>query len=532
MSLDAIVIADCELESLSGSNPLRLNIEGRPADIQVVLNYLKNDGSLVTPIENDSKANWASAPKLNGIHLQSYLTHHGFDVALIDSYYQEREAFCNLLKQNPRTVIISTTFIHNKKQLKALVDDIRSLVPDIFIIVGGPFIYFSYLSLQRSGETHYAIDSIKHDYVFHNENEPSVDFYIISLKGEEVLREALKKIKLGMSLGDLPNSARLTGHTYQFSQAINDLSTAENFSINWNSVPAHLFKSEVMPMQASIGCTYRCTFCNFVKDTRLTHVKPIDQVIEELKIIARRGIRYVWFIDDNFRLGKRDINTICERFIEEDLGIQWMSFMRADALKNVDFDLLRRSGCRELQLGLESADAQILRSMNKSANSELYVEVIRKLLEVGINCSCYFIMGFPGETEETINHTIEFIKSIEFTELEGNLSWSIYPFMLAPFSPIYEANMRDKYGLSGYMNDWTHATMNSKQAREHIKRAFLEISDSGPIYRGDNQDILQGLTSLQRKNFAITRHRLEQLAVNKSLDKIQMTNMFSEVFSE
>jgi len=258
----------------------------------------------------------------------------------------------------------------------------------------------------------------------------------------------------------------------------------------------------------------------------------LDQLMTDLKKVADRGIRYVWFLDDNFRLGKRDLNVVSQRLIDEDLGINWMSFMRADTLRDVDFELLRRSGCRELQIGIESADANILRNMNKASDPELYAEVIRELLQAGINCSCYFIFGFPGETGETISRTIEFIINLESQNLDGVLSWSIYPFILAPLSPIYGAQMRQKYGLSGYAHHWEHRTMNSQQAREHILRAFLEIENSGPIYRGDDQDLLQRLSPRQRKNFAVSRHKLAKLSLQNILEKNQIINTFSEIFSE
>jgi len=282
-------------------------------------------------------------------------------------------------------------------------------------------------------------------------------------------------------------------------------------------------------MQASTGCPYKCAFCNFTKDRRLISIKPLDELITELKSVSIRGAKYVWFVDDNFQLGKGDLNSVCQRFIDEDLQIRWMSFIRADSLRNVDFELLRQSGCSELRLGLESADLQVLRNMNKKLNPAISEKVVRKLLAAGINCSCYFIIGFPGETDETTFRTIEFIKSIEHPELEGILSWSIYPFMLVPMSPIYELEMREKYELKGYMHDWEHRTMNSIQARKHVKKTFLELEKSGPIYRGDNLDIFLDLNPNQRKQFLTKRHELSKLAIKNQLEQKDIIREFSKI---
>ena len=152
MTLDAVIISDSGSDSMSSTNPLRLNLDGRTADIQVVQNYLGHGGSVHPPIEGDNQMSWASTYKLNGIYLFNYLTKNNFSVGLIDSYYKEAEHFKQLLDRNPRVVVISTTFIPGKQNLIKLVADIRDLAPDVFIIVGGPLVYTSYLMLERVRE--------------------------------------------------------------------------------------------------------------------------------------------------------------------------------------------------------------------------------------------------------------------------------------------------------------------------------------------------------------------------------------------
>lgn len=530
MALDAIIISDAGVDSVSATNPLRLALDGRTADIQVVLNYLKHQGRIITPIEGDGVMSWASAPKLNGIYLFNYLTKQNFEVELINSYYDQKDLFRRFVEQTPHTVIISTTFMTGKSNLRTLVDDIRQLAPDAAIIVGGPFIYLSYLMLQRSREPGYDTASAKDDFLFLTiDDEPAVDSYIISLQGERILCEALNNIKTAHSNDDLPNAAYYNGNAYHFSHRIDDISGVEDSWIDWKSLPDSIFKSGVVPMQASLGCPYECAFCNFTKDRRLTYIKPIDQLIDELKSVSERGARYVWFVDDNFRLGKGDLNSVCQRFIDEDLNLRWMTFIRASTVKDVDVDLLVRAGCAELQLGLESADPKMLQNMNKKANPDLYDEVLQKLLSGGINCSCYFIFGFPGETVETVHRTRDFINSHQFSGYEGNLAWSIYPFILTPLSPIYEPALREKYKLSGYLHKWKHLTMNSDQAKKHIVQTFFKIENSGPIYRGDNQDILHQIGFGTRKRFETMRHLLSKAAVSGKLKQHDALQSFGQL---
>jgi hypothetical protein len=515
---------------MSSTNPLRLNLDGRTADIQVVQNYLAHDGRVQIPVEGDRMMSWASAPKLNGIYLYNYLTQKSFKVGLIDSFYSEIDYFKQLLERNPRVVIISTTFIPGKQILVKLVADIRSLAPDVFVIAGGPLVYTSYLIGQRKKEPEYDTHSAKNEFLFLDvENEPAADLYIISLRGEQILCDVLNRIHQEKKTDNIPNTARLIGNEYQFTKRVDDISSCEDFAIDWQALPDDLFRSGVVPMQASNGCPYHCAFCNFTKDRRLTWVKSSGRIAAEMRAVQARGARYVWFVDDNFRLGKGDLEAVCRRFIDENLDLKWMTFVRAGTLDNVDMELLRQAGCIEVQLGLESADPFILKNMNKKASPELYDRVLTRTLESGINCSCYFIFGFPGETEKSAQHTRDFIKSFDDQPFEGSLRWSMFPFTLIPLSPVYEPGARKKFGITGYLHKWQHATMNSDQARNELFRTFLEMENSGPIYRGDNQEILRILGTSSRKQFEATRHKLSKKALAGNLEKKDILQSFNQV---
>ncbi len=532
MALDAIIISDTGSDSMSSTHPLRLNLDGRTADIQVVQNYLIHDGRIQPPIEGDNQASWASAPKLNGIYLFNYLTRNEFDVALIDSFNNEIAYFKQLLDLNPRVVIISTTFIPGKQNLIKLVAEIRELAPDVFIITGGPLIYSSYLMLQRSRESDYDTRSAVNEFLFlGTDNEPAADLHVISLRGEQLLSTLLGRLRDNRKIDDIPNCARLIDHQYHFTARIDDISSSEDLTIDWKALPENIFKSGVVPMQASNGCPYHCAFCNFTKDRRLTWVKSTERIVAEMRAVQAKGARYVWFVDDNFRLGKGDLEAVCRRFIDEGIQLNWMTFVRASTLDQVDTDLLRKAGCIEVQLGLESADDRILKNMNKKASLELYGRVLQKLLGSGVNCSCYFIFGFPGETEESARRTRDFIKSFDDHPHAGSLCWSMFPFTLVPLSPVYEPAARRKYGISGYLHKWQHATMNSDQARDQLFKAFLEIENSGPIYRGDNQEIFQRLGPSMRKRFEAVRHKLSKTALGGGLEQEKILHAFRPILA-
>ncbi|RJQ82207.1 MAG: radical SAM protein [Desulfobacteraceae bacterium] len=532
MALDAIIIADSGSDSFSGTSPLKLNLDGRIGDVQAVLNYLENAGRINLPIAGDRRMSWASAPKLNGIYLWNYLHWHGFEVAVIDSFYEQQEELRRLLKLGPHTVILSTTFINNKKTLKKMLDALRDLAPDVAVVAGGSFVFMSYFLFQKSKDPAYPVEHVGPDFLFFEEDRDlTVDLFITGSHGEDILCRALEHIKNGRETRDLPNTAWITDEGYRFGPQIDD-SQMTDHPIDWRSLPEQFFSSGVVPLQSSNGCPYNCAFCTFVKNNRRPSVKPLEELIGEMKQVRSRGIRYIWFVDDNFRLGKGDLEEVCRRMIEEDMGLRWMTFMRAGTLDQMDINLLRRAGCIEVQLGLESADAQVLRNMNKKAAPELYDRVLNKVLSAGIACSCYLIFGFPGETDESAMRTIDFMRRHDAGEYEGSLSWSMFPFVLAPLSPIYEAAARACYQMSGYMKQWQHATMDSKRALGYVLKAFSAMEKSSVIYRGDNQDLLHRLTPAQRRRFQSTRHALSKAAINGTLEPGLILESFQKALAQ
>jgi radical SAM superfamily enzyme YgiQ (UPF0313 family) len=251
-------------------------------------------------------------------------------------------------------------------------------------------------------------------------------------------------------------------------------------------------------------------------------------LIVELKAVQARGARYVWFVDDNFRLGKRDIENVCRRILDEGIQLEWMTLIRSEVLKDADLSLLKQAGCREVQMGLESADQTMLERMNKQSDPELNEAVIERIMAAGIHCSCYFLFGYPGETKESVATTAAFIQRLEKHQGPGYFNWSLYPFLLAPFSPIYDS--REESDLEGYLLEWSHETMDSEAVKKHLLSVYMMLDNSGQIYRDDNVQMFDELTD--KNAFMIARHKLEKLKLSKQLDNDMAYKILSAVLKD
>lgn len=533
MKLNGIIISSDDLSSFARSSEARLKVNNETATIQTIKDLVdQKNGVTGSLLHHQKKLNWQNAPKLNGIELYSYLTAKGYKCEIIDSFKTEKERFLSLVRQQPDFIIISTTFLPLKNVLMHLVAQVREVAPKIPIIAGGPFIFASYLMYKQKENPDYDTASAAQNFLFLDDGPvPDIDYYVIGSQGLQTLQALLTCIVNKMPTTDLTDIARYRNGRPVF-QSVNEQACYEKVSIDWQQIPAHIFKTGVINLQASNGCPYNCRYCNFVKDPRSTFVRSIDDIVDDMIQLQKRGIKYVRFVDDNFRLGKSDLQEVCEKFIDAGITIKWMSFMRIDNLFGFDIDLLKQAGCIEAQFGLESAHPLILENMHKKVKPDHYYPVIRNLMRNGINVSATFIIGFPGESLETAQTTLDFIKSIDFNDAAGYFSWSIFLFGILPLSPIYPASERAQYNLEGYLFKWRHSTMDTRTALGIIDNAYKEIEGSSPMYTGDNLDLLYGLSPASKKAFLTTRHRLSKLAIHKKLSLDEIAEAFNECLKD
>jgi p-methyltransferase len=186
------------------------------------------------------------------------------------------------------------------------------------------------------------------------------------------------------------------------------------------------------------------------------------------------------FIDDTFNVPPKRFKELCRMMIEEDLGLNWYAYFRcANAKDQETFDLAAASGCAGVFLGVESADNTVLGNMRKLTQDAQYREGIAQLNARGITTFAALIAGFPGETEESVRTTIEFVE-----ETRPDF-WRVQPWWGNPRSPIYLR--ADELRIRGERYTWSHYTMDSTQAAAQADRMFDAVRGSTwlPLYDMD-----------------------------------------------
>jgi p-methyltransferase len=198
------------------------------------------------------------------------------------------------------------------------------------------------------------------------------------------------------------------------------------------------------------------------------NLMSLERIENELDYLNGAGVKRIVFIDDTFNVPLSRFKDICRLIIKKGYSFDWYSFFRCSNSDDEAFDLMAMSRCKGVFLGIESGDEKILKGMNKFANIERYKYGIRKLKERGIITFASIIVGFPGETEQSVRNTTEFLEDARPDFYRAELYYH--------YSDVPIHKQADVYGIRGAGYSWKHNTMDWRRAAELVQTMYKTIS--------------------------------------------------------
>jgi anaerobic magnesium-protoporphyrin IX monomethyl ester cyclase len=163
----------------------------------------------------------------------------------------------------------------------------------------------------------------------------------------------------------------------------------------------------------SRGCPGGCRFCiKHVSYQYSVRVRSPENIVEELWLLKDLGIHNIHMYADLFTVDRQQVMGLCSLILKEGLKIRWTCNSRVDFVDEEMLQLMGKSGCWMISWGIESANEEILRRARKRISLEKVERALRWSKAAGIKNWGYFIIGLPGETEETIQQTIDFSKKL------------------------------------------------------------------------------------------------------------------------
>jgi anaerobic magnesium-protoporphyrin IX monomethyl ester cyclase len=171
-------------------------------------------------------------------------------------------------------------------------------------------------------------------------------------------------------------------------------------------------KTMVMGQKACINnCSFCCQPAFF--GAPVLRKRSVEYFLEELKWVQELGFKEVMFNDATLTADMEWATSLFEGMIKNNIDLTWNCSTRADRINNEILKLMKRAGCHTIAFGMESVNPAVLKNIRKNINSTQIREAVSLIRKNGINTIVFCVVGFPGETKESIEKTISFLKTLD-----------------------------------------------------------------------------------------------------------------------
>ena len=396
-------------------------------------------------------------PQQSVCYLASFLRRRSLRVEVVNLFRAGQQQICDLLADGVRCVAITTTFYTDPSPIVEIVRFIRSVSPDTPVIVGGPFVFKATKSVQ----------GIVFDRLLRT---IGADIYVIEAQGELTLTRVVESFTTGRASGlaAIPNLIYRDGAGYARSGYVPENNSLDEEAIDWSGFADILSGSALV--RTARSCAFKCSFCSFPLMAGGLVTANVSTVEKELRQLRELGVRYLHFIDDTFNVPVTRFKELCRMMIANDFGFQWTSFFRCGNADDEQIELAAAAGCIGVELGIETASDAVLKNMNKRATAAVYRDKMRRLHEAGIMTYAMLFVGFPGETDDTVQETIAFLDDTSPTFYICGV-W--YNDTIAPIQ-----HRAQEFGLTNGGYSWKHNTMDWRRAAEWVEYIYRNCNSS------------------------------------------------------
>ena len=256
-------------------------------------------------------------------------------------------------------------------------------------------------------------------------------------EGENAIIEAINRG--GVIIAEPPELSSLPDIDYSFVNL-------DNYGINQSG-------KRTGTLITSRGCPYDCVFCG--KLSRTVRFEPEDKVKRQIDTLQDAGFESLYFLDDVFTLKKDRMKRILEH-----TKVPYRVTTRANLVDPLTAKILSETGCELVSLGIESGNDNILKLANKRMTAQDNYFAVRELASKGIKTKGFFIIGLPGETEQTARQTIDFSLMLKD---KGLISADFY--FLTPFPGTAIWKNPEFFGIKIKDRDFTKYLQAGKTAK-------------------------------------------------------------------
>jgi len=340
------------------------------------------------------------------------------------------------------SAVVSTAYAYTKY----LINLIKNVSPKTIVYVGG--------NLAASSEILHR--KAKADYCVIGDGEIITQNLVKAIREKKTSDNDLQKI-LGITYINSHNEFKFTGYDHPLPA---DMIERPDFSIleKDNSIDHYIYEGSIKlkhytkdydtnkklkhtTLIVAKGCVARCTFCHrFEKGYR---VSPTESIVNHLKMLKEKyNIGSIAISDENFGSYKEETKKLVKEF--GSMGLKWQAAgVRAHTIDLDTLKLWKANGCYSVLFGIESGSPTMLKVMEKKISLEQNIKALKFTHEAGLTTVVQLVVGMPGETDKTIEETIDFlIKTLpyyaELYKKKLDLMVSVNYAQALPGTPLYE----------------------------------------------------------------------------------------------
>lgn len=282
----------------------------------------------------------------------------------------------------------------------------KTLLPEVTVVFGGPAPTFMAPHLFQAC--------------------PELDVAVRG-EGEKSFVQLVQALASGK-----PNLSAIRGLIFRKDDGVEDTGLPELIEdLDHLPHPSRYFTYQHLAM--SRGCPGRCTFCGSPKFWGTGQVRrhSVDWFFEELRELHRKGVSHFFISDDTVTQDREAVIRLCDKIIHSGMAITWNAISRVDYVDGALLTTMRKAGCIQISYGVESGAPAIRKTLGKPVDEAACIRAFDLTRSRGILPRAYFIYGSPGETDETIDQSIDLLKKLR------PLSTVFYMLVVFPGTHLY-----------------------------------------------------------------------------------------------
>ncbi|MGB3074285.1 MAG: radical SAM protein [Chitinophagales bacterium] len=432
--------------------------------------------------------------------ISAFLEEHGFDNFIFDSTFSTFEKLKEqLLSQQPDVIGIYTNLMTKLNVLRIIrfIKEHENLQHSK-IILGGPEVRNHVSDFLKAGAT-----------------------VLVLGEGEQTMLELTQFYKgnLGKKLEEIQGIAFLTenGDVIKSIPRTNIRNMEELPFPNRSKVNLQLYfdawknkhGESAISVSTMRGCPYTCKWCSRAVYGQTYRRRTAKQVVEELALIQRNySVDTIWFVDDVFSISHKWLREFAQELKQQQLKIRYECISRSDRMNEEVIRLLKESGCFRVWIGAESGSQKVIDAMDRRVEVNQVREMIQLSKQYGIQAGTFIMVGYPGETDEDVQLTLEHLKTSDPDQYTITVA---YPIKGTPLYEEVESQFIEQL-------PWESSTDRQIDFKRTYSRKYYDYAVRW-IY---NEMSLQRLRQNANFNFSqVALYKLKSLA-SRSLMKWEM----------